>query len=65
MNTQIKSRTAKANDVESGVMDSGLSEKTVVKKTVRPELGKPNAEEIDDLKADINCYGVGVIKMDE
>ena len=65
MNTRIKTDQPASGDVECGSIDSGLAEDVIVRKTVsvaRKACANNNAG--DDPQSDINCYGVGVIKMD-
>ncbi|MEA5097681.1 MAG: hypothetical protein VB032_04010 [Burkholderiaceae bacterium] len=62
MNTLMKAAQPVSGDVECGAIDSGLAEDVVVRKTVSV-VSKACADD-DDPQADINCYGVGVIKAD-
>lgn len=53
-----------SGDVESGTIDSGLSENVVVQKTERA-TPKVRNEDSDDPKSDINTSGVAVNQIDD
>ncbi|MBS1186662.1 MAG: hypothetical protein H6R04_680 [Burkholderiaceae bacterium] len=64
MNTRMKAEQSASGDVECGSIDSGLAGDIVFRKTTTVAR-KPRATDEDDTaNGDINCYGVGVIKMD-
>jgi len=65
MNTLMNAEQHASGDVECGSIDSGLASGVVIRKTETVARRVRTNDEDDMANGDINCYGIGVIKMDD